>query len=63
MAFFFTGKPGINVHLEDGNNRLGYFGLFITPKIAELMSRETDRYAHQILENRSELKIKSRFHN
>jgi hypothetical protein len=58
--FPFDGKPGISVDLEDRNNPLEYFELFITPEIAELISRETNRYAQQFLENKSDLKLKSK---
>jgi hypothetical protein len=39
--FSFTGKPGINVDLEDPNNPLDYFELFYTPEIEEVIVRET----------------------
>jgi hypothetical protein len=38
--FPFGGKPSLNVHLEDPNNLLDYFELFITPEIADLIRRE-----------------------
>jgi hypothetical protein len=47
--FPFSGKPGISVDLEVRNNPLEYFELFITPEIAELISREASWYAHQFL--------------
>jgi hypothetical protein len=37
----FTGKPGINVVLEDPNNPLDYFELFCTPELVEVIARET----------------------
>jgi hypothetical protein len=61
--FPFSGKPGINVDLEDRNNPLEYFGLFITSEIAELISRETNWYAKHFLKNKSDLKLKSRVHH
>jgi hypothetical protein len=50
--FPFTGKPGINVDLEDPNNPLEYFELFCTPDIAEAIVRETNWYAQKFLETR-----------
>jgi hypothetical protein len=47
----FTGKPGINVDLEDPSNPLEYFELFCTPDIAEVIARETNQYAQFFLEN------------
>jgi hypothetical protein len=41
----FTGKPGINVDLEDSSNPLEYSELFCTPEIVEVIARETTRYA------------------
>lgn len=61
--FPFTGKPGLNVEIEDNNNPLEFFELFITPEIAELISRETNRYAQQFIEKNPELKEKSRVHH
>jgi hypothetical protein len=58
--FPFTGKPGINVDLEDP---LEYFELFSTPNIAEITARETNRYAQTFLENMPNLKLKSRTHH
>jgi hypothetical protein len=58
--FPFSGKPGLNVDLEDQNSPLEYFELFITPERAELISRETNLYAQQFLENTPSLKIRSR---
>jgi hypothetical protein len=43
--FPFTGNPGINVDLEDSSNPLEYLDLFCTPEIAEVIARETNRYA------------------
>jgi hypothetical protein len=61
--FPFSGKPGLNVDLEDPNNPLEYFELFITPTLAELISRETSQYAEQFLEDMPNLKIRSRVHH
>jgi hypothetical protein len=44
-CFPFTGKPVINVDLEDLSNPLEYFELFCTPEIAEVIARETNQYA------------------
>jgi hypothetical protein len=44
--FPFSGKPGLNVDLEDPNSPLEYFELFITPESAELISWETNRYLY-----------------
>jgi hypothetical protein len=52
-----------NVDLEDPNNSLDYFELLITPELAKLISRETNRYAQQCLENMPNLKIRSRVHH
>jgi hypothetical protein len=57
-CFPFSGKPGINIDLEAWNKPLVYFKLFITPKTATLTSRETNQYAQQFLENKSDLKLK-----
>jgi hypothetical protein len=38
--FPFIGKPGLNVKIENSENPLEFFELFITPEIAELISRE-----------------------
>jgi hypothetical protein len=40
--FPFTGKPGIDVELEDPSNPLEYFKLFCTPEIMEVIVRETN---------------------
>jgi hypothetical protein len=61
--FPFTGKPGINVHLEDPCNPLQYFELFRTPDIAEVIARVTNRYAQKFLENTPNLKLKFRTHH
>jgi hypothetical protein len=50
-CFPFTGNPGINVDLEDSSNPLKYSELFCTPEIAEVIARETNRYAKKCLEN------------
>jgi hypothetical protein len=44
--FPFTGKPGINIDLEDTSNPPEYFELFCLPEIAEVISRETNWYAN-----------------
>jgi hypothetical protein len=41
--FPFTGKPGINVDLEDPSNPWNI--LSCTPEIAEVIARETNLYA------------------
>lgn len=61
-CFPFTGKPGINVDLEDPNNTLENFELFCIPDIAEVITREKNRYAQKFLENTANLKLKSRTH-
>jgi hypothetical protein len=61
-CFPFTGKPGINVDLEDPSNSLEYFELFCTADIAEVIARETNQYAQKFLENTPNLKPKSRTH-
>ena len=38
--FPFIRKPGLNVKIENTEHPLEFFKLFITPEIAELMSRE-----------------------
>jgi hypothetical protein len=55
LCFPFSGKHGINVDLEDRNNPLEYFELFITPESARLISRETNWHIQQFLENNSDL--------
>jgi hypothetical protein len=56
--FPFIGKTGINVDLEDPNNPWNI--LSCTPEIAEIIARETNRYAHKFLENTLDLKRRSR---
>jgi hypothetical protein len=46
--FQFTGKPGINVDLEDPNNPMEYFELILTSDTAEIIARETNRYANKL---------------
>jgi hypothetical protein len=58
--FPFTGKPGVNVDLEDPINSLEYFELFCMPDIAEVIAREISQYTQTFLENN--LNIKSRTH-
>jgi hypothetical protein len=58
--FPFSGKPGLNVHLEYPSNPQGYFELFITFEISKLISRETNWYPQQLFENVSDIKLKSR---
>jgi hypothetical protein len=56
--FPFTGKPGINVDLEDPSNLLEYFELFCTPGIVEVIAREANLYAQNFLKTTlSKLKI------
>ena len=40
LHFPFIGKPGLNVKIENSENPLEFFDLFITPEIADLRSRE-----------------------
>jgi hypothetical protein len=47
--FPFSGKPELNVHLEDPNNLLDNFEILITLELAELISRETNRCVQQFL--------------
>jgi hypothetical protein len=49
-CFPFTGKSGISVDLEDPSNHLEYSEVFCTPEIAEIIARETNRYAQNLLE-------------
>jgi hypothetical protein len=42
--FPFTGKPGINVDLEDPSKPLEYFELFYMPDIVDVIARETKQY-------------------
>jgi hypothetical protein len=58
--FPFSDIPSLNVDLEDPNNLLDYFELFITPELPKLISRETNRYVEQFLESTSNLKIRSK---
>jgi hypothetical protein len=56
----FTGKPGINVDLEDPSNPLEYFELFCTPDTAEVIARKNKPVCPKIKENKhtwSEIKI------
>jgi hypothetical protein len=58
--FPFTGRPGINVDLEDPSNPLEYFELFHTPDIVEVIARETNWNAQKFLQNTPNLNLKSR---
>jgi hypothetical protein len=60
-CFPFIGKPGINVDLEDHSSP--WNSLVVTPDIAEVISRETNRYAEKFLENTPNLKLKSGTHH
>jgi hypothetical protein len=60
--FPFTGKPGINVDLEDPNNPLEYSELYCTPDIADVITRETNWYVQKFFENMPNIKLKSRTH-
>jgi hypothetical protein len=59
----FTGKPGINVELEDLSNPLEYFDLFCTPEIEEVIARERNWYASEFLENTPNLTLQCRTHH
>jgi hypothetical protein len=59
-CFPFNGKPGLNVDLEDPIIQLDYFELCVTPEIAELISKEINRFAQQFLENAPNLKLRPR---
>jgi hypothetical protein len=48
--FPFSGEPGLNVDLEDCNNPLKYFELFIIPKLANLKQRNKPA-CQQFLDN------------
>jgi hypothetical protein len=61
--FPFSGKLGLNIDSEDPNSPLEYSELFITSELAELISRETNKYAQKFLENMLKLKIRSRIHH
>jgi hypothetical protein len=39
----------LNVKIQNSENPLEFFELFITLEIAELISRETNRYAQQFM--------------
>jgi hypothetical protein len=54
--FPFTGKPVLNIDLEDPRNPLEYIVLFRTPEIAEVIARETNRYAQKCSSNTPNLK-------
>jgi hypothetical protein len=41
--FVFTGRPGINVDLENPSNPWEYFELFFIQEIVEVIARETNR--------------------
>jgi hypothetical protein len=56
-------RPDLYLDLEDHDNPMGYFELFITPELADVISRETNWYAQQFLENMPNLKIRSRVHH
>ena len=60
--FPFIGKPGLNVKIENSENPLEFFELFIIPKISELICKETNRYAEQFLKKNPHLKEHSRVH-
>jgi hypothetical protein len=57
-CFPFTGKPGINVDLEDPSNPLEYFESFCMPDTAEVIARERNQYAQKFLENVPNSKLK-----
>jgi hypothetical protein len=52
----FSGKPGLSIVLKDLSNPLEYSELFNTPKIAEVISRETNCYAQTFLKNMTNLR-------
>jgi hypothetical protein len=58
-CFPFTGKPGINVYLEDHSNPLEHFDLLCTPEIAEIIARETNQCANKT----PNVKLRYRAHN
>jgi hypothetical protein len=60
LHFPFTGKPGINVDLEDSSNPQEYFQLFCTLEIADVIARETNQYAKKVLESMLNLKLRCR---
>ena len=45
----FTGVPGLLKELPDSPTPLDYFYLFFTEQIIEIMVRETNRYAEQVI--------------
>ena len=51
-CFSFTGKPDLNVEIQDAENLLQFFKLFIMLEITELISRETNQYVQQFLEKK-----------
>jgi hypothetical protein len=58
--FPFSGKPGLNVDLEEPNNPLEYSELFIIPELPKLIRKIRNWYAKQFLENMQNLKIRYR---
>jgi hypothetical protein len=42
--FPYTGKPGINVDLEDPSNPLECFKLFCIPEIVEVIARKSNQH-------------------
>jgi hypothetical protein len=40
--FSISGKPSINIDLEDPSKPIEYFEMFCTPQIAEVRARETN---------------------
>jgi hypothetical protein len=59
----FTGKPGLNIDLQDPSNLLEYSELFCRPETVEVIATETNRYAQKFLENKPNLKLRSRTHH
>jgi hypothetical protein len=56
----FTGTPGMNVDIDIDATPSEYFNLFIDEGILELMARETNRYANDVMANIGPLKEHSR---
>jgi hypothetical protein len=62
-SFPLSGQPGQNIDLEDPNNPVEYFELFIIPELEEIIIRETNQYAEQFLKNMTNLKLRSTVHH
>lgn len=59
--FPFTGNAGIQVNINDKEDPLEYFELFVTDELVDLIVKQTNLYAKQYLDSVGTLKPRSRF--